>query len=269
EGLLTFIFDIFSFLLLPRSPETAHFLSSEERRYVVSIIKSSRAISDDDSNDAFSWMEVLRAIHSPHVFMICVVEFFDSASIFIPLLCHMADPGTVLYGLTFFEPTIVAGPGTQAIGCSSRVFPLSSLYFWVGMKCLRCYMLLIASVLPTHRLLIYSVTVHMLMLQPLSPNSAPARIQRASSIAFAFVATISGGILAAWLLGSLSPAPHYTAVTIIFITMSIGQVVFAALNLLHLLQQNHAKADTRLSMAKSGSSQRMGFDENHGRKTVG
>ncbi|KIK20313.1 hypothetical protein PISMIDRAFT_682406, partial [Pisolithus microcarpus 441] len=77
---------------------------------------------------------------------------------------------------------------------------------------------------------------------------------RASGIAFVFVASSLGGILATWLLGYLLPAPKYTAATI----TPIGQVVFASLNLLYLSQMNRAKAKTRLSVAKHDEAEHLG-----------
>lgn len=88
-------------------------------------------------------------------------------------------------------------------------------------------------------------------------NSAP-HIRQASGIAFSFVASCSGGILATWLLGSLSPGPNYTAATITFIVMSIGMVVFSSLNLLYLRRENRAKAETRLSTAKHDEPEHLG-----------
>ncbi|KAI6016740.1 major facilitator superfamily domain-containing protein [Pisolithus marmoratus] len=269
EGSFTFVFGIFSFLLLPRSPETAHFLSSNERCYVVSTLKRSRAISDDDGKDDFSWMEVLRAIRSPHVFMICVVE-----------ICN----GTVLYGLAFFEPTIVAGlgySGNQAQLMSVPPFVLAFLasmisayisdrygcrglmVLFFAIWCIVGFSMFYATISPhvQYASLFFSVTGAYAgapaIVTWISNNSAP-HIRRASSIAFAFVATNAGGILATWLLGSLSPAPFYTAATIIFIAMSVGQVVFAALNMFYLFRQNRAKAESRFSMAKHDEPQELG-----------
>ncbi|KAI6013225.1 major facilitator superfamily domain-containing protein [Pisolithus marmoratus] len=269
EGSLTFAFGIFSFLLLPRSPETAHFLSSEERHYVVSTLKSSRAISDDDENDAFSWMEVLRAIRSPQVLMLCVVTFFN---------------GALVFGLAYFEPTIVAGlgyAGNQAQLMSVPPFVLAFLasiisafvsdrYSCRGLTaiffaiwCIVGFSMFYASTSPhvQYASLFFSVTgayaIAPAAITWMANNSAP-HIRRASSIAFAFVASNSGGILATWLLGSLSPAPNYTPATIAFIAMSIGQAVVSSLNLFYLSRENHAKAETRLSMAKHDEPQDLG-----------
>lgn len=57
--------------------------------------------------------------------------------------------------------------------------------------------------------------------------------------------TNSGGILATWLLGSLSPAPNYTKATITFIIMSVGMVILSFTTLAYFWHQNRLKADRR------------------------
>ncbi|KAI6030199.1 major facilitator superfamily domain-containing protein [Pisolithus marmoratus] len=270
EGLFTIVFGIFSFFLLPRSPGTAHFLSSEERHYVVSKIKCSRAISDDDRNDDFVWMEVLRAIRSPQVLMLCVVTFFG---------------GTLLFGLAFFEPTIVAGLGYTGNRAQLMSVPpfvlaflasiisafvsdryscrgLTAIFFAIW--CIIGFSMFYAASTSPHvqyASLFFSVPGAYAgapaAITWMANNSAP-HIRRASSIAFAFVASNSGGILATWLLGSLSPAPNYTAATITFIAMAIGQVVVSSLNLFYLSRKNHAKAEARLSVTKHDERQDLG-----------
>lgn len=80
-------------------------------------------------------------------------------------------------------------------------------------------------------------------------NSAP-HVRRATSIAIAFIMTNSGGILATWLLGSLSLAPKYTKATLTFIIMSVGMAVFSVINLVYLSRENHLKAEKRHTMTR-------------------
>ena len=67
-----------------------------------------------------------------------------------------------------------------------------------------------------------------------------------------------GGILAIWLLGSLSPAPDYTSATITFIAMSIGMVVLSTANLAYLWRQNRLKAVRRQRMKKEEEPEGLG-----------
>jgi hypothetical protein len=75
-------------------------------------------------------------------------------------------------------------------------------------------------------------------------NTAP-HVRRATAVAIGFIMTNSGGILATWLLGSLSPPPRYEKATITFIVFSAGALVTAVLNLVYLMSQNKKKAAIR------------------------
>ncbi|KAI6036300.1 major facilitator superfamily domain-containing protein [Pisolithus microcarpus] len=269
EGLFTFSFGITSFFIFPRSPETARFLSPEERYYVISKLKSSRAISEDDGRDAFSWVEVSRAFSSPQVLLLIIVTFFN---------------GTQVFGLALFEITIVAGlgyTGNQAQLMSVPPFILAflasmiSAYFsdrygcrgltviFFSFWCIIGFSMFYATTSQHVRYasLFFSMTgtyaAVPAVITWIVNNSAP-HVRRASSIAFGFVANCSGGILATWLLGSLSPSPNYTAATIAYIVMSTGMALVSSLNLLYLSRENRAKAERRLSIAKDDEPEHLG-----------
>ena len=57
--------------------------------------------------------------------------------------------------------------------------------------------------------------------------------------------TNSGGILATWLFGDLSPAPRYTTATKTLLIFSVLMGVFSALNIWYLVMQNKCKARAR------------------------
>jgi len=88
-------------------------------------------------------------------------------------------------------------------------------------------------------------------------NSAP-HARRATSIAIGFIFGNLGGILATWLLGSLSPAPNYTKATLTFITMSVALVVLSIVNLFYLQRQNRMKEEKRLTSVKDDESENLG-----------
>lgn len=75
-------------------------------------------------------------------------------------------------------------------------------------------------------------------------NSAP-HVRRATALAIFLIMTNSGGILATWLLGSLSPAPKYTNATITLLVFNIGIFVFSLANLVYLTKRNKVKAQQR------------------------
>ncbi|KAN0077099.1 Major facilitator superfamily domain containing protein [Tylopilus felleus] len=261
EGIFTFLFGVVSFFLLPASPQEARFLSEEERAYVVSKLKEDGAVSQDDRKDAFSWTEAIESAKSLHVWLLAIVLFFD---------------GTTLYGLAYFEPTIVAGlgyagneaqlmsvpPFVTAFVCSMISAFVSDRYHCRGWTAIFFSILEVigfamfyASDSPHVRYgsLFFSITGAYCAAPALSTwmaNNSSPHIRRATSVAIAFIMTNSGGILATWLLGSLSPAPRYTKATITFIIMSIGMVVFSAVNLAYLSRENRLKAERRQRMTR-------------------
>jgi len=81
EGTLSIVFGLISFFFLPRSPETARFLTQKERAYVISTLKHAGSVSEDGDRDKFSWTEATRTAKSPHVWLLCVVFFFSGKSI--------------------------------------------------------------------------------------------------------------------------------------------------------------------------------------------
>ncbi|KAJ4492317.1 major facilitator superfamily domain-containing protein, partial [Lentinula lateritia] len=90
-------------------------------------------------------------------------------------------------------------------------------------------------------------------LSPVPTWLHPPRLQgmqtrRATVIAMGFIMGNSGGLLAIWLLGSLSPAPKYTKATITLLIFSLLAALFCALNILYLRIANARKAEQRKMM---------------------
>jgi hypothetical protein len=75
-------------------------------------------------------------------------------------------------------------------------------------------------------------------------NTAP-HVRRATAIAISFIGTNSGGILATWLLGSLSPPPKYTKAAITFVILSVITLLCVIANMYYLSSQNRRKAEVR------------------------
>jgi sugar phosphate permease len=253
EGIFTFLFGLTSFLILPNSPSNARFFSTKERDYVMAKLKADGAVAGDDKSDDFSWIEVIRCLQSVHVWLLAPVLFFI---------------GTTLYSLAYFEPTIVAGLGYTGTKAQLMSAPPFAFAFVVSMitavisdryKC-RGYMLIFFSVCNLIGfIMFYASNSHHVRYGSLfltisgsycgappvitwvANNSAP-HVRRATSVAIAFIMTNVGGILATWLLGSLSPAPNYTKATVTFIIMSVGMVVLSTATLMYLSRQNRLKA---------------------------
>ncbi|KAI9457922.1 major facilitator superfamily domain-containing protein [Boletus coccyginus] len=256
EGLLSFVFGLISFFFLPRSPETARFLTLEERAYVNSALKHAGSISEDGDMDSFSWKEVARTAKSPHVWFLCVALFLN---------------GTMLLGLAYFEPTIVASLGYSGNQAQLMSVPPFAVAFVVSLisavvsdhyQC-RGYIAIFSSLLQVIGFsMFYTSTLSHVRygslflsisgtycVQPslitwLANNSTP-HVRRATAVGVTFMMTQAGGILGTWLLGTLSPAPNYTSATITFIAMSVCMLVFITANLVYLWRENRLKAERR------------------------
>ncbi|KAF8553823.1 MFS general substrate transporter [Imleria badia] len=59
------------------SPETARFLTEKERAYVISTLKHAGSVSEEEAKDNFSWMEIVRAAKSPHVWLLAILTFLN------------------------------------------------------------------------------------------------------------------------------------------------------------------------------------------------
>lgn len=96
EGLLTFACGVLSFLVLPNSIETAHFLTEEEREFGRERLLLDNPERADGTlaaeNDGFRWSEVRRGVLEPQMWL--------SASAYFAILSG-------LYSFGLFLPTII------------------------------------------------------------------------------------------------------------------------------------------------------------------
>ncbi|KDR84326.1 hypothetical protein GALMADRAFT_707697 [Galerina marginata CBS 339.88] len=256
EGLLTFVFGIISFFLLPRTPGHARFLDEKEKEYVISKLREDGATGKNEAADSFSWREVGMAFRLPQVWLLAVAFFFD---------------GTILYGLAYFTPSIVQGLGYTAERAQLMSVPPFAVAFLLSMigayvsdrfRC-RGFVVLFSSLLciigfgmflglTKHKFqyasLFFSIPGTYLAAPTLSTwsaNNAAPYTRRATAIAIGFIMTNSGGILATWLLGSLSVGPRYILATKVLLSFSILMGVFSAMNTWYLWDQNKKKAIIR------------------------
>ncbi|CAA7268901.1 unnamed protein product [Cyclocybe aegerita] len=256
EGLVTFAFGLISFALLPRSPAHARFFSQAEKDYVITKLREDGATAKNEASDRFSWREVGMAFTLPQVWMLAIVFFFD---------------GTVLYGLAYFTPSIVQGLGYTASRAQLMSVPPFAVAFFLTMigayisdryRC-RGFTSMFSTLLcvigfgmflgsAKHHIqyasLFFSIPGTYLAAATLSTwsaNNATPHTRRATAIAIGFIMTNSGGILATWLLGSLSAAPRYILATRVLLAFSVLMVVISGLNTWYLWDQNKKKAETR------------------------
>ncbi|KAF4568225.1 hypothetical protein EYR40_010375 [Pleurotus pulmonarius] len=265
EGLFTVLFGLASYTLLPRSPGTARFFTPQERDYIVRVLQDD-SVADDES---FTWREVGQAFMAPHVIMQAFIFFFA---------------GVVLFGLAFFVPSLIVGLGYTASAAQLMSIPPYVLAFIVAIilavvsdrhKC-RGLVLIFISILCTTGFAIFlvsdkrSVQYGSLFFSVsgiystgpalstwISNNSAP-HTRRATAIATGFITSNVAGILATWLLGSLSAAPRYHSATIVLLISSVGIGIFAGANVMYLARQNRLKAEVRRTLPRAEERKGMG-----------
>ncbi|KAF7359095.1 MFS domain-containing protein [Mycena sanguinolenta] len=217
EGAITVVVGLVSFFFMPASPDHARFLNDEEKSYIKAKLKEDGAISGDDA-DSFSWAEVGKAFVSIHVLIVGIVFFFS---------------GVVLYSLAYFTPSIIQTLGYTAAKAQLMSVPPFAVAFVVAMiaawisdryKC-RGIVSSVCSVFciigfamflrsKNHHVQYGSLFLSIPGTYAMAPaistwnaNNAAPHVRRATAIAIGFIMTNSGGILATWLLGSLSPPP--------------------------------------------------------------
>ncbi|KAF9072300.1 major facilitator superfamily domain-containing protein [Rhodocollybia butyracea] len=252
-GIFTVLFGIFSFFALPRSVDKAWFFTPEEKNYVNGKLLEDNTQKDEDS---FSWREVLEATKLPQVWLLAITFFLD---------------GAVLYSLAYFSPSIIQGLGFTAAKAQLLSVPPFAVAFAVAIfsaylsdryHC-RGFVVIISSILcvigfamflgsRSHHVQYGSLFLSIggtyttaPTLSAWSSNNAAPQTRRATAIAIGFIMTNLGGILATWLLGSLSAAPEYTSATITLLIFSVAMAFFGGLNLLYLWNQNMKKAEVR------------------------
>lgn len=116
EGIATTLIATAAFFLVVDFPDTAKFLTEEEREWVIWRLKyDSNSRKADSSapiveeNDTQSWAEVKKAFMDPQLYPQCLLY----ASVLVPL-----------YGVSLFLPTIVKNLGYSSSGAQLMTIPI-------------------------------------------------------------------------------------------------------------------------------------------------
>jgi sugar phosphate permease len=258
EGLFTILVGISAYFTLPRSVDKSWFFNDQEKRYVNSRLLDDNVHKDEEK---FTWQEVFEALKNPQVWFVAIAFFCD---------------GTTTYALAYFTPSIISGLGYTAARAQLMSVPPFAVGFVVSLIaafvsdryrcrgivsivhslfCVIGFAMFLGS--KSHNVqygsLFLSITGTYTVAPTLSAwnsnNSAP-QTRRATAIAIGFIMTNSGGILATWLLGSLSPAPRYTKGTIVLLVFSVVMALFSGFNLIYLSRQNKKKAELRKTLTR-------------------
>ncbi|KZV68752.1 MFS general substrate transporter [Peniophora sp. CONT] len=253
EGLFTTIFGLVSFFIIPQSPRTCGFLSQAEREaYVDALSQDWSGDADEDGKEieVFSWSEVLSAFtDAPHVMLLSLPLFFN---------------GVTLYGLANFTPTIVGAFGysttrTQLLtvppyACS---FVLSLLIAWVSDKYKqRGAFAVFSSLLAAAGYTVFIGTgskhadygalfLQIIGVYNIAPcigtwnsNNVQPHFRRATAIAWAFIATNTGGIVSTWLF---TDPPRFHIASSINLAFSLAGAVVTFAIIVQLSLANKRK----------------------------
>lgn len=257
EGAFTAFCGLFGFLIYPRSLATCRFLTPDQRRIMTARLEQDQVLAAENIKEKFSWYQVFRALQSPHVLIVCAALFMV---------------GSNLYGLAYFEPSIV-----KTFGYSPRMAQLVSVPpFALGfvamlstsyisdryqargptaitMACVAIvgYSMFLTSHSNAVRYIsLFLSTAGIYSVSPtlytwIANNSAP-HYRQATAIALGPMAGNSGGILSTWLFPR-SDGPNYPTAAAVNLSFSVGIAVLSSLNYLWLRHCNRKKALRRVA----------------------
>ncbi|KZT42389.1 MFS general substrate transporter [Sistotremastrum suecicum HHB10207 ss-3] len=268
EGVFTIAFGIFCWLVLPRRPRDAPFLTNEEATAYEKALEQDW--QKEKEHEPFSWSEALSAFKSPHLLIFSPALFFN---------------GVTLFGLAFFAPTIVGALGNSPNRTQLLVVPPYACAFVVAVtaslvsdhiKQRGIFMISIATIaIAGYALFLGSASKHVdygaLFLQVTGAyatapfvaswqaNNFLPYYKRATAVGWGFVMTNSGGILSTWIFND---PPRFRLATRLNLAFSVGIVVMSATNMGYLIWANAQKK-------KVGVEERKALDNEEARQRLG
>ncbi|KXN87250.1 hypothetical protein AN958_09041 [Leucoagaricus sp. SymC.cos] len=254
EGLVTIVFGMLCFWILPNGPETAWFFSKEEKEYVVLRLKESKATSDDDG---FSWREVWETFRLPHIWILAVNAFLGSS---------------IVLSLAYFAPSIVLSLGFSPVQTQLMSVPPFATAFIVTVIAAiladkyraRGITVFISSLVSISGYILYLCSVKKWTLygslflilaggSAMAPawttwqaNNTSPHIRRATGVAFLIMMTNCSAILTVWLYGgTLSAPPRYRKAMTVMLIFACLVEVGVVLNMWWLARENRRKRRVR------------------------
>lgn len=250
EGLFTFCFGIFSFFVLPNSPDQVLTFTPEQSARCIERLKLDIDLSEADHVNSTTILSIFK---SPHIWLQCLSLF---------------GSGACLFGLAYFTPTIVQGlgynptltqlmtvpPFTSAFIVTMVSAYLADRYRQRGLAAIATSFVALAGIIMFYQgrgvairytslfLLITGVYATAPSLISWVPNNTAAHTRRASAIAMAFIFTNAGGIVSTWIFPQ-KDAPYYTFAAKFILALTIIMIVIVAANLYLLKRLNQRKAD--------------------------
>ncbi|KAF7335782.1 MFS general substrate transporter [Mycena venus] len=268
EGIFTILFGIASFVLLPRTLADARFLSAADKEYLRARLHE-EGMTETNIKDHFNWADVIEAFKLPQVLLLAITGFFS---------------GSTQGGLAYFEPSIVASLGYTSSRAQLMSVPPFAVAFVLcivtaliadrynarGLTAAGWSLISLigfAMWLGSHSKSVRygSLFLSVSAVNGLAPaigawnaNNVAPYTRRATALAILTIFTNGGGILATWLLGSLSLPPNYTKAALTFTIFSAGELVTVLVVLWYLLAKNREKAKHREKESKDGNDSTLG-----------
>jgi MFS family permease len=107
EGLPTFVLGILTWFILPDSPESAYFFSTEEKAFAAARLKRQTGYTAKAAE--FHWQDVKKCFKDWKVWLFCIAQFGSD---------------TMLYGFSTFLPTIIKGINPKASTSTVQVLTI-------------------------------------------------------------------------------------------------------------------------------------------------
>ena len=90
EGLLSVLFLIVSYMILPDTPEAVQSLTVDEKELVSRVLLDDAIVKMKERSSSRSWAELRRTFTQPHILMLGVAGIFNG--MFIPTRYRMKPP---------------------------------------------------------------------------------------------------------------------------------------------------------------------------------
>ncbi len=216
EGLFTVCFGLFSYAMLPNSPESVMTFSTKHKEHCLRRLQSDANLFESEK---VTLRKVLSVFKDMHVLLIGAILFSN---------------GVCLFGLAYFSPSIVQAMGYSNTRTQLMTVPPYAVAFVLTMITAyiadryrqrgisafvtTCLALVGAAMMLTGRSIAVRYVALILLLTGIYatapcliswvPNNTAGHVRRATAVAFAFVSTSSGGVLSTWIYPK-SSAPYY------------------------------------------------------------
>ncbi|KAH9840889.1 MFS general substrate transporter, partial [Rhodofomes roseus] len=150
EGLVTVIIAVSSALVMQDFPDTATFLSSEERTWLLDTLKKDTVSSSKELKHKF----LVQALRDPHAYLFAIVNFFiviplASFAVFLPTIIVGLGYSSVHAQLLSVPPNIIGSIFTVIVGVASdKAGARGPFIFGSALLSLTGYVILFATEIP-------------------------------------------------------------------------------------------------------------------------